>query len=142
MNLFKKLTFRIFIISIGFLAVMFGISYAIYVQNNEKKEFNCGTETTDLVCGNTLTILSENEKKGKDIFNSNCAACHKLNSNITGPALSKVDSTLLWNWMKIKNEKVDSTKFKEMKIDYHKIMWNDNLNETELSELYQYTKTE
>ena len=122
MNLFKKLTNRILIISSGFLIVVIGISYIIYWSQNKTTEFVCGTKTPEFVCGNASSNLSEKAQKGKEIFNSNCAACHKLHSKITGPALAKIDSTKLWNWMTEKNHKADSTKISEMKIDYHKIM--------------------
>jgi len=32
--------------------------------------------------------------KGKSLFNQNCAACHALNRNMTGPALANVESRL------------------------------------------------
>ncbi|OIQ29446.1 MAG: cytochrome C [Bacteroidetes bacterium MedPE-SWsnd-G2] len=32
--------------------------------------------------------------KGKSLFNTNCAACHKLDKKMTGPALRKVESRL------------------------------------------------
>ena len=142
MNLFKKVTNRILIISCGFLIVMIGISFFLYLHHNENKEFVSGTKTPEFICGTSSSNLSATAQKGKELFNSNCAACHKLNKNMTGPALSKVDSIQLWNWMTEKNEKADSTKFSELKIDYHKIMWNVRLNKTELNQLYEYVKAE
>ena len=47
----------------------------------------CGVKEFEPFCG-TIN-LSENASKGKQIFNINCAACHKLNKDMTGPALSK-----------------------------------------------------
>jgi Cytochrome c len=142
MNLFKKLTNRILIISSGFLIIIIGILYSIYLYQTENKELGCGNKTPEFVCGNASSNFSEETQKGKEIFNSNCAACHKLYKNMTGTALSNIDSTKLWNWITEKNKKADSTKFNEMKIDYHKIMWNIRLDETQLNELYKYTKTE
>lgn len=37
--------------------------------------------------------------KGKDLFNSNCAACHKLDAKMTGPALRGVSSRLTNEWL-------------------------------------------
>jgi len=41
--------------------------------------------------------------KGKDIFNTNCAACHKLDAKATGPALrgvgSKYEKAWLYKWI-------------------------------------------
>lgn len=139
MNLFNKSIFRILIITSGFIIVVIGIS-CFYYWNNRNKEFVCRIEVPEFVCGNASTNLSEKALKGKEIFNSNCTACHKLNKNMTGPALSKIDSTKLWNWLTEKNTKADTTKFSKMKIDYHKIMWSKSLTETQLNELYEYTK--
>lgn len=42
--------------------------------------------------------------KGKELFNSNCAACHKLDAKSTGPALrgvaDKYDREWLYSWIK------------------------------------------
>lgn len=42
--------------------------------------------------------------KGKEIFNTNCAACHKLDAKATGPALrgvgAKYDKAWLYKWIK------------------------------------------
>ncbi len=37
--------------------------------------------------------------KGKELFNSNCAACHKLDAKMTGPALRNVGQRLEMSWM-------------------------------------------
>ena len=37
--------------------------------------------------------------KGKDLFNSNCAACHKLDAKMTGPALRGISSRLANDWI-------------------------------------------
>nr|WP_162141182.1 c-type cytochrome [Flavobacterium indicum] len=134
----QKKTNRILIISSGLLVIVIGFLYFLYWRENKNKEFICGTKMPEIVCGNTS--FSEKTKKGKELFNINCAACHKLYMNMTGPALSKIDSTKLWNWMTEKNEKADSTKFSEIKIDYHKIMWSKNFGDEQLTELYEYTK--
>ena len=43
--------------------------------------------------------------KGKSLFNANCAACHKLNKNLVGPALAgvseKYEKDWLYTWIKI-----------------------------------------
>ena len=42
--------------------------------------------------------------KGKSLFNANCAACHKLNKNLIGPALAgvseKYEREWLYTWIK------------------------------------------
>ena len=37
--------------------------------------------------------------KGKELFNSNCAACHKLDAKMTGPALRGISSKVSKDWI-------------------------------------------
>ena len=92
----KKLTNRILIISSGFLILTIGISYVLY-SFNKPTNLECGNETPKFYCGTVSPKLTENGRIGRQIFNANCAACHKLNKNMTGPALAKTDSTLLYS---------------------------------------------
>ena len=140
MNLIKKLTKRILIITSGFLILVIGFLFILYSNYNQKEKFVCGTKTPESLCGNSSLELSEKAHKGKEIFNTNCAACHKLHMNMTGPALFEIDSTKLWNWLTEKNGKADSTKLSEMKIDYHKNLWNKSFGDEQLTELFEYTK--
>ena len=52
----------------------------------------------------SLSILAQDPAKGKEIFNANCAACHKLDKKSTGPALrgvaDKYDKEWLHHWIK------------------------------------------
>ena len=137
----KKLTNRILIISSGFLILTIGISYVLY-SINKPTNLGCGTETTEFYCGTVSPELTESGRIGKQIFNANCAACHMLNKNMTGPALAKTDSTLLWNWMTLNNKKIDSSKISELGVDYHQNLWSKSLNSTELIGLYEYINAE
>ena len=137
----RKLTNRILIISIGFLIFTIGISYFLY-SFNQPTNLGCGTETPEFFCGTVSPELTENGRIGKQIFNANCAACHKLNKNMTGPALAKADSTLLWKWMTLNNKPIDSSKISELGIDYHRNLWAKSLNSDELNGLYQYINAE
>ncbi|MGJ8594235.1 MAG: c-type cytochrome [Aquaticitalea sp.] len=141
MKSFSKLTNRILILSSGFLILVIGISYFVY-SNSKPNDLVCGTETPILICGTFSPNLNETARKGKQIFNANCAACHQLNKSMIGPALTKTDSTLLWNWMTVNNFKIDSSKISELGIDYHKNQWSQILNPTELNELYEYINAE
>jgi cytochrome c551/c552 len=53
----------------------------------------------------SLTAFSQDAAKGKEIFNTNCAACHKLDAKATGPALrgvaDKYDKEWIYKWVKI-----------------------------------------
>ena len=50
--------------------------------------------------------------KGKALFNANCAACHKLNKNLIGPALAgvsaKYEKEWLYKWIKNSNAMIKS----------------------------------
>lgn len=43
--------------------------------------------------------LTETATKGQEIFNSNCATCHKKHARSTGPALSETDSLVFTKWL-------------------------------------------
>lgn len=87
-------------------------------------------------CGNP--DLTENETKGREIFNSNCAACHKLDARSTGPALRNIDSLVITKWMIGKNHKIDSTKIDKLGMDYHRTMFKDFVNEENLALIVDY----
>ena len=78
-----KLTFK-FILAFIFFAV--AVSAYLLLKNEEKittqpielKPF-CGTQSE--------TANNPDAQKGKQIFNANCAACHKLDAIATAPAL-------------------------------------------------------
>ncbi|MEZ4854019.1 c-type cytochrome [Flavobacterium sp.] len=60
----------------------------------------------------SLSILAQDPAKGKEIFNANCAACHKLDAKATGPALrgvaDKYDKEWLHKWIKNSPELIKS----------------------------------
>src|SRR6478735_10857405 len=49
---------------------------------------------------------------GKALFNTNCAACHKLDAKMTGPALrgvgDKYDKEWLYKWVKNSSDLIKS----------------------------------
>lgn len=49
----------------------------------------------------TLTVSAQTDvKAGKSLFNTNCAACHKLDKKLVGPALGKVAERREMDWLK------------------------------------------
>ncbi len=60
----------------------------------------------------SLSIFAQDPAKGKEIFNANCAACHKLDAKATGPALrgvaEKYDKEWLHKWIKNSPELIKS----------------------------------
>ncbi|OIV42310.1 c-type cytochrome [Flavobacterium johnsoniae] len=89
-------------------------------------------------CGTSSPELEENEYKGKEIFNANCAACHKLDAKSTGPALRNIDSLVFVKWVIDKNHKIDSTKIEKLGLDYHRMKFKDLINEDNISFLIDY----
>ena len=117
----NRLRFYIFLFSIlTFLSVIFIIS----IIKNKEQNLKCATPEPTLICG-TISF-TENESKGKEIFDSNCAACHRLHKKMTGPALANIDSIKLNTWLSAKN-KIDSTKVKTFDVistPWVKVCWN------------------
>jgi cytochrome c551/c552 len=108
----------------------------LYKTTIEKPEIlGCATISPVAICGNND---SPDAMEGKEIFNSNCAACHKLDSKSTGPALRAVDSLVFVKWMSNKNQKIDSIKIKDWGINYHRIAFKDIINEKALASLIKY----
>jgi mono/diheme cytochrome c family protein len=58
--------------------------------------------------------------KGKELFNANCAACHKLDAKATGPALrgvaNKYDMPWLYKWIKNSSDLIKSGDPKAVKV--------------------------
>lgn len=70
-----------------FLSFVILISFLAYQKNNNSNK-TYETKEFVLFCG--TTNLTNNAAEGKDVFNTNCAACHHLDKNRTGPALRGV----------------------------------------------------
>jgi cytochrome c peroxidase len=139
MEFYKKLAKNIIFLTIGFLVITIGLSYFVYIEN-QTRYVPLKTETNLFFCG--TPNLSEEAFEGKSIFNSNCAACHKLDSRATGPALRGTDSLTYKKWMYYKNVKIDSTKLELWKRDYHLAFAKKGFNEEQLKYLYNYISGE
>ncbi len=93
------------ILQLGFFCLLMKKSYQsleVNLTNNMKKVIHRRLSNTVLRLGLILllaftTSLSAQEgdpAKGKSLFNANCAACHKLDKKMTGPALRNVEARL------------------------------------------------
>jgi cytochrome c553 len=136
----KKRIRSILLYSTGFLIFTMVIFYFIY-QNN-KPEFTCQIPVPQYFCGTQAFEGSPNAVKGKEIFNSVCAACHKLDAKSTGPALRGTDSITYVKWIVERNAKTDSTKFEKMGIDYHRYLSKKALDSLDVKYLFEYTNRE
>jgi mono/diheme cytochrome c family protein len=92
---------RIYIFSLAFLLTF---SLTSIAQNPAP-----AAVTTDVAAAPTG---ASDAVKGKELFNSNCAACHKLDAKSTGPALrgvaGKRDKAWLYKWIHNSSELIKS----------------------------------
>lgn len=136
MNIEKKLIYRISIFSSLIIVAIIGIILYLYL-NPKEENLVCGTKSPEFVCGTESTPPEKQE--GKRIFNSNCAACHKLNAKCTGPALRAIDSAKYWKVMTQKNVNIDTMKPQQFRIKNHQISF-PQLSKVDLESLYSYTR--
>jgi len=68
----------------------------------------------------SLSAFSQDAAKGKELFNTNCAACHKLDGKATGPALrgveAKYDKEWLYKWVKNSGDLIKSGDAQAIKV--------------------------
>ncbi|MFD2827848.1 c-type cytochrome [Leeuwenhoekiella polynyae] len=87
------------------LALLLSFSSIVFAQDATTDEGAAESETTAAAQGGDAAA-------GKALFNANCAACHKLYSRATGPALYDVterrDRDWLYRWIKNNKELRDS----------------------------------
>lgn len=117
---------------------MLGLSYYAFHLASSKNSQVCDTKEPKTICGTKNTPL-EDTSQGKALFNSNCAACHKLDTKIIGPALHNTNLFTLNKWLLInKNKKINKNKFNQFGIDYHQTMWQKVLTEKDIKNLNAY----
>ena len=101
-------------------------------------QLECGTQIpVESFCGTGLGYHPDTEK-GRALFNANCAACHHKTKRRTGPTLSQIDSITFRSWLSVDTIKIDSAKFSDYGIDYHKITWGATLDKIEVGQIIDY----
>lgn len=128
---------RILLFSILLIAVLIGFIF-YQIKTYVPTTYSVSAMTVPMFCG--IPNLTENEKKGREIFNSNCAACHKKHARSTGPALENIDSLVVMKWLKNKTQKIDSSKIEKLGIDYHTATFSERLTKQEITFLIEYCK--
>ena len=86
-------------------------------------------------------------QKGKSLFNSQCAACHKLNRNLVGPALkgvsAKYEKDWLYSWIKNSQALIKSGDPQAVAIyeEWNKVAMNafPNLSNDDIDNILAYT---
>jgi mono/diheme cytochrome c family protein len=68
----------------------------------------------------SVSTFAQDVAKGKELFNTNCAACHKLDAKSTGPALrgvaAKYDKDWIYKWVKNSGELIKSGDAQAVKV--------------------------
>ena len=85
--------------------------------------------------------------KGKELFNANCAACHKLDAKATGPALrgiaNKYDMAWIYKWVHNSSELIKSGDAKAVKVyeENNKVVMTafPQLSEGDIDNIIAYT---
>ncbi|WP_153800723.1 c-type cytochrome [Foetidibacter luteolus] len=107
---------------------------------SEDGEGFCGT--TNEVTSPSVTSFPE----GRNLFMANCASCHSLSKNLTGPALAgvtgRVNRKLLHEWIKNSPKVLKSGNkyFNELFLQYDKIPMSSfpNLTDAEIDAILDY----
>ena len=94
-----------------------------------------------------LTSQEPDIQKGKSLFNSQCAACHKLNRKLEGPALkgvsAKYEKEWLYSWIKNSSALIKSGDEQAVAIyeEYNKVAMNafPNLSNDDIDNILAYT---
>lgn len=96
----SKIISLIFIFLFAVTFIIFGTIYLIFDQQVVVP----ATTTAQIVQAPPAVELTETAAKGKAIFKTNCAACHKLYKKAVGPALhnvaDKYEREWLYAWIK------------------------------------------
>jgi mono/diheme cytochrome c family protein len=101
---------RIFILSVAFLLTS---SLTSIAQNPATTDAAAPVAAAPAASG-------ADPVKGKELFNANCAACHKLDAKATGPALrgiaNKYDMPWLYKWIHNSSDLIKSGDAKAVKV--------------------------
>ena len=132
----RKLTRKIIVLCCVFLCVTIAIFCFLLLNYSKKpKQIAVDNKPNLEFCG---TKNSEIAHEGKIIFNNTCAACHKLDANMTGPALGNIDSIVFNKWLNNKNHQINEAKINQFGIDYHLDFSKKNFKESDLKMIYAY----
>ena len=120
---------------ISLLIIFGGLSILIFVLTPYQQP-GCGVKDFEPFCG-TNAFYDEAATEGKRIFNTNCAACHKLDRDMTGPALRNMgrvhDTLTLINFLREDKSLIES------KGNYNTCVLFPQLTAKDISNLIKYT---
>ncbi len=102
-----------------FITIMMMLFYSLLFANTNKELLGCGVV-------DSINPVEKEKRAGRKLFNANCASCHKLEKDMTGPALRgvKFDSLSLQEYL---NSKKHQPTFPQLSIE-------------QVNEILKYTK--
>jgi len=126
------------------LALMLTLSLTSYAQEAAAMPATAAPATT--VAAPAITQGGD-PVKGKELFNTNCAACHKLDAKATGPALrgvgAKYEKAWLYKWIHNSADLIKSGDALAIKVyeEYNKVPMSGfpQLSEADIDDIIAYT---
>lgn len=113
-------------------------------QRNESKVYTAAGIPT--VIG---PALRDDQQRGRTLFESNCATCHKVDKDLTGPALKGIedrvkDKKLLYAWIRNNNAvlKTGNAYFVKLYKDWNQTPMNTfiNLTDEQIGQILAYIR--
>lgn len=125
------------------LALMLTLSITLFAQSATPAAVSATVETAAV----PVATQGGDPVKGKDIFNANCAACHKLDAKATGPALrgvsAKHDMAWIYKWVHNSSDLIKSGDAVAVKLfeDNNKVPMTPfpQLSEADIDNIIAYT---
>ncbi|OIQ23575.1 cytochrome c [uncultured Lacinutrix sp.] len=120
--------------------IIIGVCLFLFVLKQNATQISCNTPTPQLICGtiNYATTNSQQAVDGKKLFNVNCAACHKLDKKMVGPALRQVAKK--YNFISIKNHLKDKKASLKSKTYNTSCLVFKHLSDKDISNILSYTE--
>jgi len=120
--------------------IIIGVCFFLFILKQNAIQISCNTPTPQLICGtkNYATTNSQQAVDGKKLFNVNCAACHKLDKKMVGPALRHVGKK--YNFISIKNHLIGKKTGLKSKIYNTSCLVFKHLSDKDISNILSYTE--
>ena len=132
------------------LAVMLSLSLTSYAQEATAAPAPSAIVAPAAATAAPAVTQGGDPVKGKEIFNTNCAACHKLDAKATGPALrgvgAKYEKAWLYKWIQNSADLIKSGDAAAVKIyeEFNKVPMTGfpQLSEADIDNIIAYTMEE
>lgn len=129
------------------LAFLLSFSSMVFAQQTASDAANSADTPTE--APQSAAVATADASAGKELFNANCAACHKLYDRAVGPALydvtSRRDKEWLYRWIKNNKELIDAGDPEALEIynEYNQANMNafPQLSNADIDNILAYTDT-